>query len=53
METVKSHISEQLAEKIRTKQARCGVIGMGYVGLPLAVEFAKIGFRVTGFDVQY
>jgi UDP-N-acetyl-D-glucosamine dehydrogenase len=39
-------------ERIRTKQARIGVIGLGYVGLPLAVEFARAGFTVTGFDVD-
>src|SRR5581483_6709730 len=42
----------ELKEKIRTKQARIGIIGLGYVGLPLAVEFAKAGFEVTGFDVD-
>ncbi|MGB7219652.1 MAG: nucleotide sugar dehydrogenase [Vicinamibacterales bacterium] len=41
-----------LLTKIRTKQARVGVIGLGYVGLPLAVEFARAGFHVTGFDVD-
>jgi UDP-N-acetyl-D-glucosamine dehydrogenase len=41
-----------LLEKIRNRQARVGVIGLGYVGLPLAVEFAKAGFDVTGFDVD-
>ncbi|MBK5290944.1 MAG: nucleotide sugar dehydrogenase [Acidobacteriia bacterium] len=40
-----------LAEKIRSKKARCGVVGLGYVGLPLAVEMAGIGFEVTGLDV--
>src|SRR5215831_9541525 len=38
--------------RICNKQARIGVIGLGYVGLPLAVEFAKAGFDVTGFDVD-
>jgi len=42
----------ELKEKIRNKQARIGIIGLGYVGLPLAVEFAKVGFEVTGFDVD-
>ena len=41
-----------LLERIRSKQARVGVIGLGYVGLPLAVEFAKFGFSTTGFDVD-
>jgi UDP-N-acetyl-D-glucosamine dehydrogenase len=41
-----------LKDKIRNRSARVGVIGLGYVGLPLAVEFAKSGFDVTGFDVD-
>src|SRR3954470_21179514 len=41
-----------LAEKIRNRTARVGVVGLGYVGLPLAVEFAKAGFQVTGIDVM-
>ena len=41
-----------LKGKIRDRRARVGVIGLGYVGLPLAVEFAKEGFDVTGFDVD-
>jgi UDP-N-acetyl-D-glucosamine dehydrogenase len=44
--------SAQLLERIRTTQARIGIIGLGYVGLPLAVEFARAGFDVTGFDVD-
>src|SRR5579875_320714 len=43
---------EALKEKIETKAARVGIVGLGYVGLPLAVEFAKAGFTVTGIDVQ-
>src|SRR4051812_42463118 len=39
-------------ERIRSRKARVGVIGLGYVGLPLAVEFAHAGFDVTGFDVD-
>ena len=42
----------ELKEKIRNRQAKIGIIGLGYVGLPLAVEFAKAGFEVTGFDVD-
>src|SRR5262245_44029351 len=41
-----------LIDRIRNRQANIGVIGLGYVGLPLAVEFAKAGFNVTGFDVD-
>ena len=39
-----------LKSKITDKSANIGIIGLGYVGLPLAVEFAKVGFSVTGFD---
>jgi len=45
-------ISDQLAEKIRSKGAKVGVVGLGYVGLPLAVEFAEVGFDVTGIDLS-
>ncbi|MBN1827063.1 MAG: nucleotide sugar dehydrogenase [Candidatus Eisenbacteria bacterium] len=41
-----------LKERIETKRARVGVIGLGYVGLPLAVEFAKAGFTVVGIDTD-
>jgi len=41
-----------LEEKIRTRQAQVGIVGLGYVGLPLAVEFAKAGFMVTGIDLS-
>ena len=41
-----------LLEKIQNKTATLGVCGLGYVGLPLAVEKAKAGFKVLGFDVQ-
>jgi UDP-N-acetyl-D-glucosamine dehydrogenase len=41
-----------LQDKIRSRRARVGVVGLGYVGLPLAVEFAKAGFSVTGIDLD-
>jgi UDP-N-acetyl-D-glucosamine dehydrogenase len=41
-----------LLEKIERRTARVGVIGLGYVGLPLAVEFARAGFHALGFDVS-
>lgn len=44
--------ADRLQEKLTTKQAQIGVIGLGYVGLPLAVEFALEGFRTTGLDVS-
>jgi UDP-N-acetyl-D-glucosamine dehydrogenase len=43
---------EELKQRIEGREARIGVIGLGYVGLPLAVEFAKAGYRVAGFDVD-
>ncbi len=42
----------ELLKKIESKQAKLGVIGLGYVGLPLAVEFARAGFEVVGYDVD-
>src|ERR1700691_2709691 len=42
---------EALKGKIQNKTARVGIVGLGYVGLPLAVEFANAGFSVTGIDV--
>src|SRR5512140_623357 len=44
--------AETLRRKIETHQAHVGVVGLGYVGLPLVVEFAQAGFCVTGIDVQ-
>jgi UDP-N-acetyl-D-glucosamine dehydrogenase len=44
--------SAALAEKIGSKSAHVGVVGLGYVGLPLAVEYAEAGFRVTGIDLN-
>ena len=42
----------ELRDRIDSRDAHIGVIGLGYVGLPLALEFAKAGFRVTGFDLD-
>jgi UDP-N-acetyl-D-glucosamine dehydrogenase len=41
-----------LNQKIESREAIIGVVGMGYVGLPLAVEFAEVGFPVLGFEVS-
>jgi UDP-N-acetyl-D-glucosamine dehydrogenase len=43
---------KRLSGRLTRKSARIGIIGLGYVGLPLAVEFAKAGFRVTGFEID-
>lgn len=45
-------MKEQLLNKIKNKEITVGVVGLGYVGLPLAVEKAKAGFKTIGFDVQ-
>ena len=45
-------LSSDVLERINSRRARIGIIGLGYVGLPLAVEFARAGFDVTGFDVD-
>ena len=45
-------MQQQLEEKIRNRAAKVGIVGLGYVGLPLAVEFAKAGFNVTGIDLS-
>ena len=45
-------IGSGLEEKIRARTARVGIVGLGYVGLPLAVEFGRAGFSVTGIDVS-
>ena len=41
-----------LEEKITTRRARVGIVGLGYVGLPLALLFSEERFRVTGFDID-
>jgi len=51
-EAIMNQTAEQLINKLETKKATVGVVGLGYVGLPLAVEKAKAGFTVIGFDVQ-
>src|SRR3954463_10653107 len=45
-------VAETLREKIRTRRARAGIVGLGYVGLPLAVELGKAGFHATGIDLD-
>ncbi len=45
-------VQQTLEDKIRNRKARVGIVGLGYVGLPLAVEFAKAGFEVIGIDLS-
>lgn len=47
-----SVLKQQLLDKINNKTAKVGVVGLGYVGLPLAVEKANAGYQTIGFDVQ-
>ena len=47
-----SALAASLLEKIQTRRARTGVVGLGYVGLPLAVELGKAGFHTTGIDLD-
>jgi UDP-N-acetyl-D-glucosamine dehydrogenase len=47
-----SDIKKELLKKIHDHTAEVGIVGLGYVGLPLAVEFARAGYRTIGFDVQ-
>ncbi|MCK4575853.1 nucleotide sugar dehydrogenase [candidate division WOR-3 bacterium] len=42
----------ELLGKIKRKKANIGIIGLGYVGLPLAIEFARVGFKILGVDVS-
>ncbi len=46
------NVMHELRSKITSHTARVGIVGLGYVGLPLAVEFAQAGFHVVGIDVQ-
>ena len=48
----RTHMKNELISRITNKQAHVGVIGLGYVGLPLLVEFASKGFKATGFEVD-
>jgi UDP-N-acetyl-D-glucosamine dehydrogenase len=48
----KRNSKEELLSRIAERKIVVGVVGLGYVGLPLAVEKAKAGFRTIGFDVQ-
>ena len=45
-------LKQQLVDRIQNSEATLAVIGLGYVGLPLAVEFASEGFHVIGIDVD-
>src|SRR5882724_13338064 len=45
-------IAQERRDRIETRTARIGVIGLGYVGLPLSLLLSEAGFKVTGFDID-
>jgi len=49
---VKTSSRDQLIAKFESRQATVAIVGLGYVGLPLAIEFAKVGLKVIGYDVS-
>jgi UDP-N-acetyl-D-glucosamine dehydrogenase len=49
---ISSDRTTELRDRIQSRQARIGIVGMGYVGLPLALLFSEERFRVTGFDID-
>ncbi len=51
-QAVTASAGKVLEQKILSRSARVGIVGLGYVGLPLAVEFARAGFHVTGIDLS-
>src|SRR5580698_5186415 len=50
--SVENRTVESTKDKIKQRQARVGIIGLGYVGLPLALLFTEQGFVITGFDID-
>src|SRR5688500_6344070 len=50
--TPSSNVAEELIRKAERREALFGIVGLGYVGLPLAIELAKAGYRVLGFDIS-
>jgi UDP-N-acetyl-D-glucosamine dehydrogenase len=51
-EDVLPRIAQELLNRLESRTARIGVIGLGYVGLPLSLLFSEAGFKVTGFDID-
>lgn len=45
-------MSQRLVEKFNSRNARVGIVGLGYVGLPLAIRFTEVGIKVLGFDID-
>ena len=51
-QVVLPQIAQERLDRLKTRTARVGVIGLGYVGLPLSLLLAEAGFKVTGFDID-
>ncbi|MDP3016610.1 MAG: NAD(P)-binding domain-containing protein, partial [Deltaproteobacteria bacterium] len=49
---MKANKGNHLIKRILRKEARVGIIGLGYVGLPLVLRFCEVGYKVLGFDVD-
>ena len=45
-------LQAELLEKLRSRQALIGIVGLGYVGLPLSLTYAEVGYRVLGLDID-
>jgi UDP-N-acetyl-D-glucosamine dehydrogenase len=52
LQATKNNTKIQLINRIQDKKAVIGIIGLGYVGLPLAIRFSEAGFKVVGFDID-
>ena len=50
--TKSKKITDELCKRIKERKTQAGIVGLGYVGLPLSVELAHAGFSVTGFDIS-
>src|ERR1700746_330159 len=51
-QTVQGELAQKLKEKLDNRTAKIGIMGLGYVGLPLALLFSEQKFPVTGFDID-
>lgn len=51
-QNTKESIANDLIKKLKARKAKAGVVGLGYVGLPLSIELARAGFEVTGFEIS-
>jgi UDP-N-acetyl-D-glucosamine dehydrogenase len=47
-----SDTQQQLIDKLQAKTAAIGIVGLGYVGLPLCLRYAEAGYSVLGFDIS-